>query len=458
MKKFFIPFFFISLFSLFADDFTPDLQLALSTPEYIVTPGDVYSLIYYADGNEIFNSILIDSSCRIRISNFIDVDVNGKSYTLVKQEVENAIVKKIPKSSPVFTLSKPAIFKIVVNGEVEKTVEKQIWALCRLSSVVDENQNDYSSCRFASVTPYNGKKTDYDLVKASREGDLSQDPFLRPGDTVTIKRSRKKVCVSGAVERPGIYELDENENLISLLSYHGSGLVPAADLQNIELIRKNNGSSSRIIIDVSSLKNDYELNDEDEINVPNLYEKNPLVYIESGEQRIAVRVEKDMNLSDFVRSNYGIFTSSSDIQNAYIIRAGKIIPVDLTTVEADETSYSGFILKDKDTMKIPFKEYFVFVTGSVVKPGKYPYVPDKTYEFYINMAGGFIKSQNSKDAVDIIDVNGKKLSKSDIIAPETQIVAKTNSGLYYFNQYMGIIATLLSIVSTVLLTINFIKK
>ena len=62
------------------------------------------------------------------------------------------------------------------------------------------------------------------------------------------------------------------------------------------------------------------------------------------------------------------------------------------------------------------------------------------------MAGGFIKSQNSGEAVSLTDSNGKHFSKKTFVPPEAMIEAKTNSFLYYFNQVGGVVTTLVSIV------------
>ena len=56
--------------------------------------------------------------------------------------------------------------------------------------------------------------------------------------------------------------------------------------------------------------------------------------------------------------------------------------------------------------------------------------------------------KNAGNAIVITDVNGKKYKKSEFIKPEMTIEAKSNSRLYYFNQYAPIVTTILSAVST----------
>ena len=47
-----------------------------------------------------------------------------------------------------------------------------------------------------------------------------------------------------------------------------------------------------------------------------------------------------------------------------------------------------------------------------------------------------VKSYLGASSTGIVNINGEKLSKSDLITPETIIDAKSNSFLYFFNQYV----------------------
>ena len=99
---------------------------------------------------------------------------------------------------------------------------------------------------------------------------------------------------------------------------------------------------------------------------------------------------------------------------------------------------------------IPFRQYFVSVSGAVHNPGRYPYIPDRKYDYYVGLAGGFVRSQNVHEAVTIRNINGKKMSKNDFITPEANIEAKTNSFGFFFNQYAPIVTTILSILTSAL--------
>ena len=105
-----------------------------------------------------------------------------------------------------------------------------------------------------------------------------------------------------------------------------------------------------------------------------------------------------------------------------------------------------FILSD--SVKLDIRQFFVTVVGAVQTPGKFPYVPNRTYDYYIGLAGGFDEEKNDFSAVNIMDMAGNKKTKDDIILPEYTIKAKSNSFLYNFNQYAPVISTVLTLITT----------
>jgi len=57
----------------------------------------------------------------------------------------------------------------------------------------------------------------------------------------------------------------------------------------------------------------------------------------------------------------------------------------------------------------------VTVAGAVAVPGRYPYIPDRDWSYYINLAGGFNPERNSSEKVTITDLNGRKMDKNGLI-------------------------------------------
>ena len=100
----------------------------------------------------------------------------------------------------------------------------------------------------------------------------------------------------------------------------------------------------------------------------------------------------------------------------------------------DSAYRSDYTVENEDILVVPFRQFFVTVTGAVMSPGRYPYIPDRDWEYYVALAGGFDKERNSFESIRITDMQGNKLTKS-AIPPECIIDAKNSTFIYYFNRY-----------------------
>jgi protein involved in polysaccharide export with SLBB domain len=138
----------------------------------------------------------------------------------------------------------------------------------------------------------------------------------------------------------------------------------------------------------------------------------------------------------------------SDTRNAYLLRGEERIMMNLNPMLYDSSYRSEYYVEENDTLIIPFRQYIVTVSGAVARPGRYPYIPDRTWDYYVALAGGFDPVKNAFERVTITDITGERLEKGDEITPETVITALTNGGFYYFNQVAPVITTVLSIATT----------
>jgi len=453
--------------------------LARSSQDYMVTAGDVYTLAYAVGTTRVTYVIAVDTSYRIRVSNLGIVNGEGRTFPQIRREIEAIVTNNHPLSGVQLVLTQPAMFKVYVNGEVRIAGEQPAWALTRLSELlVDENITNNTSIRDISIKSANGQTKVCDLFKAQRLGDLTHDPYLRPGDIITFNKVQRVISIFGAVERPGNYQIVQGENLKELIEVFVGGFNPLADRSRIELVRLINSddvSGNTIFLAESDIAANYQLEHFDALIVPSIFSLRPVMFVEgavnatwqaldsgtedtavqdlSASTRLVVQFTSGETYASLVRRNANWFTAVSDTQNAYIIRRDERIPVNLNFALYD-VSYRGTLLvENEDVLIVPFRQYFITVAGAVNNPGRYPYIPDRSWEYYIGLAGGFIAERNDRESIIITDINGKLLNKSDLITPETTITARSNHGLYYFNQVAPIVTAILSILSTVLTVI-----
>ncbi|MDR2484674.1 MAG: SLBB domain-containing protein [Treponema sp.] len=552
---------------------SPSAQLALSTPDYRVTAGDVYTLAYLAGARAVEYTITVDSTYRIRVSNLGIIDGAGKTYNQLKAQVESIVSNNYPLGGVQFVLKQPAAFKVYLRGEVKTTAELSTWALARVGSIIGPHLTPYSSTRNITIRSANGQARVYDLYRANRMGDLSQNPYVRPDDIIIINRLERRVTIGGAVERPGTYQLLPGENLKQLIEVYANGFTALADKTRIAMTRYVDSteiSGDRILLSEQDVKDNYKLQNYDSISIPSISDARPVVPVNRIERTITIsgavrrpgtyelmpnenlkelvevygdgftaiadtgRIElvrlvdsssksgdkiplSEQDIADnfvlrhydvitvpditslrpvifvegavgigaaegeeaatpesstrftvpftrgeyygvLIRRNRGWFSAVSDTRNAYIIRGAEYIPVNLNPMLYDENFRGDQVIMENDTLIVPFRQYFITVAGAVVNPGRYPYIPDRSWDYYVALSGGFVPGRNKREAVDIVDVMGRKLSKTDIITPETIITARTNDFLFTWNQYAPVVTGVLSIVTTLITVVLLVTR
>jgi protein involved in polysaccharide export with SLBB domain len=419
--------------------------------------------------------IIVDSSYRVQIANLGLVNTEGKTYRQFKREAEAIVSNNYPLSGVQLALTQPGYFRVYLTGEVVETTARTAWALVRLSSLLGDSLTDYSSLRDITITSAAGREITYDLFRAQRDGDLSQDPYLRPGDLVRINRVDRVVTVEGAVERPGVYQLLPGEHLQELVERYASNLTPMADPSRMELVRyldSETDSGDKLYLSKQNIAENYPLRHLDKLMVPSILDLEPVMFVEGAIQgkesleaaesnaanRLTVRFNQGENYASLVRRNIAWFTAVSDTRNAYVLRDRERISLNINPMLYDSNYRSQYFVERDDVLIIPFRQYFVTVAGAVAVPGRYPYIPDRSWDYYVALAGGFVRERNSWEAVDIKDIDGKTLRKSDLITPETIITAQTNAALYYFNRYAPVVTTILSIITTLISTSLLVNK
>jgi hypothetical protein len=231
----------------------------------------------------------------------------------------------------------------------------------------------------------------------------------------------------------------------------------------MELTRFVNGPDrvgNKIYLTGEAAEEDYPLENYDVVVVPGTESGRPVLFVEgavggvseegnlTASNRFTIRFEPGENYGPLVRRNPGWFSAVSDTRNAYILRGDERIAINLNVLLYNADSQSPHFVKPDDTLVIPFRQYFVTVSGAVKSPGRYPYVPDRNWEYYVALAGGFRQDENTFKKVTIRGAAGQKMNKSSVIDPETVINAESNSFLYRFNQVAPFITTTLGIITT----------
>jgi protein involved in polysaccharide export with SLBB domain len=350
---------------------------------------------------------------------------------------------------------------VLVSGEVTRSSLVPITGMTRLREVVYPLLTRYSSIRDVKIKTTDGFEKSYDLFKADRYGDLSQDPFLRPGDEIRLSSLTNLATIQGEVKRPGTYQLLPGEGLKELIDLYADGFTEKANTSRLTLLHYLSDSSpvgEKLQFDYAKFP-DIKLRLYDVVTVPSLQELLPVVWFEGAvgvsstgsspetSQRIAYNFVPGETVSQAALNNRKLFSAVSDLASGYIIHAdGSTTAIDLAKFIYDYDLTNDLPLKANDTIIVPFRQFFVSVSGAVRYPGRYPYIPKRTWEYYIGLAGGFDTDKNSGQKITIYDVKSQKVAIAGReIQPEDNIVAESNSFTYNMMKVSSIISTVLSL-------------
>jgi len=168
--------------------------------------------------------------------------------------------------------------------------------------------------------------------------------------------------------------------------------------------------------------------------------------------RIIERFYVGETYAALARRNFDWFSAESDTRNAYVVRrSGEVIFLNLDDALFDATYRSDVLVLDGDTLIVPFRQFFVTVAGAVANPGRFPFIPDRGWEYYVALAGGFLSGRNIGNSVIISDINGRRQGRNDPITPETVITARSNHPMHYLGQYVVPVLTLVTTIVSIVL-------
>ena len=431
-------------------DSSQRLLLAISSSFYPVTPGDVYTLTFQAANVPITSLIIVESDYTVNFNIFGKINAEYMTFSQLKKEVEARVAEAYPRSLPSLIISSVGIFRTMVKGEVLQTYFFTSWGMSRLSDALINGFGPYSSLREIQLTSRYDVSSTYDLFKAQRLGQLDNDPYLRPGDTITVFRRGRQVDISGEVFRPGLYQLLATESLEDLIQVYGGGFTDRAQQARVRIDRISGETARTLYVDLSSgFLEAPGLHDNDTVIVNAKTAGLPIVFFEGAvissdpmqvvprradEEaaltvtpipygRITYSFRQGETLSDALRNISDQISPLASLSEANIIRESEPVPtmpVNLEKLFYELDPAHDVVLMPYDRIVIPGKQFLVSVSGDVARPGSYAYVPNRKYPFYLNLAGGIDPGLNSRN-IAITDASGNIRDTGKMIQPEDSI-------------------------------------
>ncbi len=390
----------------------PSTARTIPGPDYRLGPGDLLDVQIAGRLEVIRSQIVVDLEGAINVPPIGSIPLAGLTLLEAHRRVverARAVFRFVDVTVAVVA---PRAFEVIVSGEVERPGTLVVFATRRLHDVILEagGVTPRGSVRRVVVTR-KGVQSEFDLLSFELRGDLAQNPFVEEGLKIVVPPKGPSVTLTGAVRRPGEYEIGPSPSLAALLDLVG-GPIQAATGGDARLTRVGpDGRKETLALDLRTALRppaDVTLEHGDTLFVPPLSALQDVVEVRgafnggpgsskttvAGKATIVQRFE--LAQGDRVRDivfRAGGTAAYADLRLAVIERAGdsgprQRIPVDLhrLLVEKDETQ--NIMLQNADVVSLPIVEDKVYVIGEVRAPGGVDFRPDLTPREYVTLAGG----------------------------------------------------------------------
>lgn len=472
------------------------LEEKINPDEYIVGPGDKL-VVNILSTESITLPLIVSPTGDVLIPSVGIVTVDGLTLAKAFEEIVQACQDHYRNAQIVCTMVNVRSFRILVTGE-EETHFKRVSSISRVSdavgpaprggkfSNVDHLWNNEMSKR--NILLHRGEDvTHVDLVRFELLGDKDLNPYLREGDVIELSYILHDYRITGGVRRPGNYEWVKGETIGDVLQLAG-GFTPNADSSKIEVytfIDDTTDVKSILPINEEMLKRPIRPEDLFIIRVKREYHRRDAVRI-FGEVKYPgtyTIIPEETRVRDILKLAGG-YTSKADRTKIRLRSGGLELDKEAerisTIPHADRTdselsyirarirsekgsvSFSSremvslamdFKLEAGDVIYIP--RYFgeVGVIGGVLFPGRYPYVPERSLEEYIKLAGG--TSGSASGDIYVVDAETgtrlsskevKQISNGAIIFVEEKIEYRKWDRFLEIMTVMGQIATIVIVV------------
>ena len=417
---------------------------------YILDFGDTLEIQLIGQKNWI-EKLSIKRDGSINIPEIGKVSVAGLSLDAVSSLIKNKIANAYLGTEAFVTLVNIRDIQVLIAGNAYNpglyTLNGNSNLLHALSMAggIDEK----GSYRHIELIRDNTVINTIDLYDIFIHGKSGFGQRLRSGDSILIKPSNDLITLSGAFERPGVYELTSDENYSDLLAY-GNGFSVSADIDTLRVHRLNKDEVEFLYIsDVKDLSSMQPVSG-DRLNVSPYVRKSvtisgavntPGKYLISKGETLSSLIEKAEGYRDDAYPFGGVLNNkraavinASAVDKLYTSYIQKLISkgdelfasesLPFILEELKKSTISGRImaefdvdvikakpeldtnLEDGDSVIIPTNTQQIYIFGEVSNPGAVRYKPGQSIQDYLLSSGGFLESADNTN-IFVVHPNGE---------------------------------------------------
>lgn len=405
------------------------------------------------------------------------------------------IKEKMKKQNDIYVfLTKCKSASVTVNGEITNPGTYVLQGTFRVLDAIRAANNNLlppmSEFNYREVLCSNsGEVTKIDLFEYLLGNDVSGNPYLYPGDNITVRSAARRVFLACQGQpKTGMFgwiPIKENETLAGFLALQKFDASVDTSVVFFCEHGEQEAQATRAVSRNEAMN--IVLHDKDIVTVPlkKNYSRTFLVFIGGEVARPGqYPMLKDSTTAEEVVAMAGGATEFANEDRTVIIRShtvqrGKWLASeavtenfqDMKTVRPEMvaglkkmlvTLDFGVIncksrgmkikLQENDRIIVPKKDRFIYVSGSVRRPGAYEYSAGQGWRYYIHMAGGFTAKADRRNMFGIRSYeNASQMTDlSDIAEGDIIIVPDSQEMKYFVSIVVPVVSIILTAIGTAL--------
>ena len=416
---------------------------------YMLDVGDVLQ-VQIVGADDYIEDFSISSDGSLNLPDIGKITVAGLSLNDASQLIKSKVDSTFIGAEAYITLSEIRDVNILVTGNAENP---GIYTLTGNSNILHAllaagGISKFGSLREINLIRDNAVIESLDVYDLLIEGKYNLKKRLRSGDVIFVEARKYIVTIDGAVNRPALYEVLDNQNLNSVIKY-ANGVTRNADRENISLERMLDGTLTSIPVRNEVQFKTIKAEDGDLIYIreypyreakisgavlkPGTYTMaagetiNDLIqkaggYTENAYQFGAVYQNEDAKLINELSKEvlYQEFLDNILAVSQQNISGFDLTPIVQLTEEIRNTAVNGRVvidllneatidrynIKEGDELFIPETNNVVYVYGETSTEGAVMFSENKDVEYFVNKSGGF-KKFAAKESIYILHPNGE---------------------------------------------------
>lgn len=385
------------LFAGAPNTFSPATDIPVP-PEYVLGPGDELQMQFYGSRDDSLN-LVVDREGVIELPKVGPLTLAGSSFVNAKALIAEKVRQKMIGVTTSVTMGRLRSIRVFVLGDAEHPGSYLISGLSTMSHALFAagGVSKKGSLRHIQLKRKGKTVKELDLYDFLLKGNSRGDERLMPGDVIFIPPIGPVIGVAGQANRPAIYELRDEKNVLDVMQIAGGALADA-DVRHLQIDRLSK-DGDRNILDLD-LTQPTAIQNGDILMlfaIPGM-RIDTVALLGHVKRPGQYGLSKDMKLSSLIGSvddllpgaflDYALIQRTDPLQ-----RTVTTLRASLEKLLVQHDQQADVLLNSDDQVYVFSKSSIdplnvVSISGQIVNPGRYPYDRQMRVIDLIFAAGG----------------------------------------------------------------------